>query len=89
MNYNEIFKVLSDSNRLHILSLLHKNGELCGCELHKNFDITQPTFAYHMKLLCEVNLVSCYKKGTWCIYKINYKTIDNLKEVFDTFNFNK
>ena len=33
---SNIFKALSDSNRIKIVDLLYKNGETCACNLLKN-----------------------------------------------------
>ncbi len=83
MNTNyELFKVLSDKNRCDILEIIFKEKEICACELLKKFDITQATFSYHMKMLKDVKLVNCYKKGTWCIYSINNDTMLMLSEYF-------
>ena len=43
-------KALSDSNRVKIVELL-VNGEMCGCKLLDNLQITQPTLSHHMKFL--------------------------------------
>ena len=43
-------KALSDSNRVKIVELL-VNGEMCGCKLLDNLQITQPTLSHHMKIL--------------------------------------
>ncbi len=82
MEHYSVFKVLSDKNRYDILNVIKKNKEICACELLKEFDITQATLAYHMKLLKEVGLVDCYKKGTWCIYKLNNNKLYELSDYF-------
>ena len=40
---SNIFKALSDSNRIKIVDLLYKNGETCACNLLDEFNISQPT----------------------------------------------
>lgn len=82
-----IFKVLSDTNRLKILSIINIEGEVCTCKILEQLNITQPTLVYHMKLLMDTGLITCYKKGTWCIYKIEYEAFNKLKAVFSNFNF--
>ncbi len=78
----EIFKVLADKSRLEIIKIIINSKEICACELLDKLNITQATLSYHMKLLKEVGLVSCYKRGTWCIYSIEKETFNNLSKLF-------
>lgn len=78
-NYSNIFKVLSDSNRLKIIDIL-SCGEMCACNIIKYFNITQPTFSHHMHVLKQNNLVTCRKEGNWCIYKLNSDKYNEIKE---------
>ncbi len=82
-DYINIFKVLSDDNRLKIVQLIHNKKEVCVCELIKHFNITQPTFSYHMKLLKDAQIVECTKIGTMCHYRLNYKTINKLTDIIN------
>ena len=50
----EVFKALSDANRLKILSML-SSGEICACRILEALDITQPTLSHHMKILSGPN----------------------------------
>ena len=65
-----ICKALSDANRLRIIRLL-TGGELCGCELLEQPQITQPTLSHHMKTLEDCGLVSSWRKGKWSHYSLN------------------
>ncbi len=78
-SYSEIFKVLSDSNRLKILAIITSENEICANDILKHFKISQPTLAYHMKLLCEVNLISVRKEGLYNYYQINYELLKKIK----------
>ena len=66
----ELFKALSDENRLQIVEML-KKGELCACRILENFKITQPTLSHHMKTLCDCGLVKGRKQGKWTYYSIS------------------
>lgn len=66
----QLFKVLSDANRLRILELL-SCGELCACQIQKHFSFSQPTLSHHMKTLVECGLVSSRKEGVWNHYTLN------------------
>ena len=87
IKYADTFKTLSDSNRLRILSMINKENEICACKILEQLNITQPTLVYHMKMLIDVGLVSCYKKGTWCIYKIEKGQLDKVKVFLNDFSF--
>ena len=65
-----ICKAIGDSNRLKIVKIL-SSGELCGCEILRKFNITQPTLSHHMKILCECGLVLSRKDGRWAYYSLN------------------
>ncbi|MFO8069640.1 MAG: metalloregulator ArsR/SmtB family transcription factor [Alkalibacterium sp.] len=60
--YADLFKVLSDETRLQILQLLSKD-QLCACDIIEEFNITQPTLSYHMKILRDKNLVVTQREG--------------------------
>ena len=71
-----IFKALSDTNRLMIVDML-SCGELCACKLLERFPITQPTLSHHMKVLMDCGLVLGSKEGVWMYYSLNQSQIDN------------
>ncbi|MBC2723344.1 MAG: winged helix-turn-helix transcriptional regulator, partial [Desulfosporosinus sp.] len=55
-DYVSLFKAIADQTRLNIVELL-SSGEMCACQLLDNFEITQPTLSYHMKILCDSGIV--------------------------------
>ena len=71
------FKALADDTRLAIEDMLC-GGELCACNILKNFQITQPTLSYHMKILTECNLVKAHREGAWMRYSLNQKDLKAL-----------
>lgn len=73
----EIFKLLSDSNRLQIIDML-SCGEMCVCKILENFNITQPTLSHHLKLLSDSGLISSRKEANWIYYKLNN---EKMKEI--------
>ena len=62
--YVSVFKALADETRLKIIQML-SSGELCACNILEEFNITQPTLSYHMKILTECGLVKGVKEGSW------------------------
>ena len=65
------FKCLSDETRLRCMLLLHREGELCVCEITHALDLSQPKISRHLALLRQSGLLSDDKKGQWVYYKIN------------------
>lgn len=64
-----IFKALGDENRIRILKML-QSGEKCACRLLEELNISQPTLSHHMKILCDVGIVTGRKEGKWTHYSI-------------------
>lgn len=81
-DYALYMKALGDETRIKIFDML-SNGELCACDILENFDITQPTLSYHMKILCESGLVESRKDGVWMKYSINKIALELVKSLFD------
>lgn len=69
-DYALLFKALADETRLKIIDML-SCGELCACDILKNFNITQPTLSYHMKILSECGIVNANRIGAWMHYTLN------------------
>ena len=78
--YVPLLKALADETRLKIVDLL-TCGEMCACQLLENFDITQPTLSYHMKILCDSGIVNGRRKGTWMYYSNNDDVIGNVSDL--------
>ena len=74
-----ICKAMSDSNRLRSIEMLTQ-GEMCGCNLLKELQVTQPTLSHHMKVLSDCGLVSSYKDGKWQHYSINCEKFKEYKD---------
>ncbi|GAA0717023.1 metalloregulator ArsR/SmtB family transcription factor [Clostridium malenominatum] len=84
-NYGEyalFMKALSDETRVKIFDML-SSGELCACNILEEFNITQPTLSYHMKILCESGLVESRRDGIWMKYSINKNSLELLQNYFD------
>lgn len=81
--YASYLKVLGDETRLRIFHMLSK-GELCACNILEQFNITQPTLSYHMKILCDSGLVNSRKDGVWMKYSINRDSLDSLNNFFSS-----
>lgn len=80
--YASMMKALGDETRVKIFSMLSK-GELCACKVLEEFNITQPTLSYHMKILCDCGLVNGRRDGIWMRYTINKDAYERLKSFID------
>lgn len=67
--YAQVFKALSDPNRLAVLELL-RGGERCACVIMDALGLSQPAVSYHMKILCQSGLVSSRQEGKWTHYRL-------------------
>ena len=81
-NFALCMKALSDETRVKIFDML-SHGELCACKILEEFNITQPTLSYHMKILSESGLVDSRREGVWMKYSVNRNNLEVIKELFD------
>lgn len=80
-----MFKALGDPVRLRLLSLIasHAGGEVCVCDLTPRFALTGPTISHHLRVLREVGLIDCERRGTWVYYWLRPGVLDRLAAVLD------
>lgn len=76
--YEKQFKALADQKRLHLLSILCKQGPTCVCDLQEVLDLPQSKLSYHLKILLDTDIIVKEKKGTWNYYSINSEVVDHL-----------
>jgi ArsR family transcriptional regulator len=84
-NHIEVFRALSDTNRLYIIDLLFSSGEegeMCASDIKKDMKISQPTLSYHMKLLCSCGIVSRRKDGKWVYYSLQRQRLQRIADFF-------
>ena len=66
----EMFKFLSDKNRLRLLLMLAR-AETCVCDLYDELDLAQNLVSYHLSKLKKAGLVRSRREGTWIYYSID------------------
>lgn len=76
----KVFKALCDPNRLAILELL-RSGEKCACVLLEQLELTQSGLSYHMKILCESDIVASRQEGKWTHYRLSAEGRDRAVEL--------
>ena len=77
MGEANIFKVLADSQRREILTML-KDERLTAGEIAERLQITPAALSYHLKLLKNADLISEYKEKNFIFYEINTTVFDEL-----------
>ncbi|OYY75559.1 MAG: hypothetical protein B7Y40_01185 [Gammaproteobacteria bacterium 28-57-27] len=80
---HQFFHALSDSTRLRCLALLHKQGEICVCELTRTLAQAQPKISRHLSLLRDLGLVQARRAGVWMHYRITPELPDWMQAVLD------
>jgi ArsR family transcriptional regulator len=63
-------RVLADSVRLRIVSLLAGAQEACVCDLTPAVGVSQPTVSHHLRVLTEAGLVEREQRGRWAYYRL-------------------
>ena len=66
---SDVFKALSDPNRLKLLYLL-MDGEKCVSDLLPFFDILQPTVSVHLLMLEDIGLLNVRRDGRKRYYSL-------------------
>lgn len=74
------FKALSNPVRLQILDLVSQGGgQICGCDIERHFDLTQPTISHHLKVLRDAGLINSEPRGVWVAHRINAAALTSLQ----------
>ena len=72
-NYVNVFKALSDPNRIRILKMLI-GRELCMCEVREVLSLSNSTVSKHLTILRDAGLLLDSKDGKWVNFRINDKS---------------
>jgi len=66
----QLFKALSDENRLRILNLIIEVGELCVCDLQRVLGFTQTKVSRHLAYLKHSGILQDRREGGWMVYSL-------------------
>jgi ArsR family transcriptional regulator, arsenate/arsenite/antimonite-responsive transcriptional repressor len=72
-----MFKALSDENRVRTVGVLLEQKELCACQITELLEITSATVSRHMKILSDAGIINSRKDGRWVYYSVNIDNIDS------------
>lgn len=74
----EIFKVLSDTNRLSIIRVLNYSDREMTCgEVGKSLNVSKSTVSYHFKILRSVGLTNTRKEAQSKYLSLNHQTFNH------------
>jgi len=65
-----VFKALSDTNRIRILKMLEVRP-LCVCEITEILKLANSTVSKHLSVLRDAGLIADRKEGKWVNYHLN------------------
>src|SRR5210317_773795 len=84
LDISNYLKQLADQTRLRSLMLLHKEGELCVCELTYAMKLSQPKISRHLANLREANIVQGRREGLWIYYSLHRELPAWALEILDS-----
>jgi ArsR family transcriptional regulator len=53
--------------------------ETCVFEVVENFTLEQPTISHHLRILRDVGILECRKKGLWAYYYVRRDMMDHIR----------
>ncbi len=77
MNISETFKILSDSQRREIITMLRK-GRMNAGEIADRLGISPAALSYHLRLLKNADIVIEYKEKNYVYYELNTSVFDEV-----------
>jgi ArsR family transcriptional regulator, arsenate/arsenite/antimonite-responsive transcriptional repressor len=72
-DYVNVFRALSDPNRIRIVKMLGER-ELCMCEVREMLNLSNSTVSKHLTILRDANLLLDSKDGKWVNFRLNDKS---------------
>lgn len=82
----EIFKALSDENRIRIFNLL-QNNELCVCEIETILNLNQTNTSHHLAKLKSAGIFEMRREYQCLFYKIAKEFMPDNKNILDYLAF--
>jgi len=82
-NYIKFFKALANEERIEIIKLLKKNGEMFAQDIERHFYLEQSTTSHHLNMLKKAGITKSRKDGRKVFYSID---INSIKLLLDSVN---
>ncbi len=83
--FSNTFKALSDPVRMDILDMLRKKGSLNAGDIAKEFNLTNATISYHLKILKNADLVYERREKNFIFYELNTSVFEDILAWFIKF----
>ena len=80
--FKKLFKALASDERIEILRLLKKNGEMFAQDIEKHFYMEQSTASHHLNTLLRAGAVSNRKSGRYIYYSLRSENIGAILDGF-------
>tara|TARA_B100000427_G_scaffold65888_1_gene52404 strand:- start:2910 stop:3185 length:276 start_codon:yes stop_codon:yes gene_type:complete len=85
--YIKFFKALANEERIEIVQLLKKNGEMFAQDIERHFYLEQSTTSHHLNMLKKAGITKSRKDGRKVFYSIDSNSIKLIFDSFDTIIF--
>ncbi|MBI60639.1 transcriptional regulator [bacterium] len=85
--YIKFFKALANEERIEIIKLLKKNGEMFAQDIERHFYLEQSTTSHHLNMLKKAGITKSRKDGRKVFYSIDSNSIKLIFDSFDTIIF--
>ena len=66
----DLFKGFADPTRVHILTLLQQNGELCVSEIAEAVELSQSAISHQLRILKQMQLIKFRREGKNILYSL-------------------
>ena len=73
---SQVLNLSGNEARLKILYLLHREGEMCPCDLSDVLEMTVPAVSQHLRKLKDVGMIKDKKVGQTIFYSIIEQKVD-------------
>ena len=83
----KFFKALSNEDRIEIIRLLKKNGEMFAQDIEKHFYLEQSTTSHHLNMLKRAGITKSRKQGRKIFYSVDEESIQLIMRSFTKFIF--
>ena len=83
-DFSRIFNLAGNAVRLKILFLLHKEGEMCPCDLSDVLSLSVSAVSQHLRKLKDGRIVQDKKVGQIIFYSLNTENIEMVRPVLES-----
>jgi ArsR family transcriptional regulator len=73
---HDIFKVLSDENRLKMVKMMIQQGEVCVCDFEEVLGCKQANCSKHLQKMKEYKIVVDRREGKYSHYRLNEEFVN-------------